>query len=351
MNLSKYDKWYSSFFNIFNPYKIFLYKIDSSIPMFDSTAYKHNFHHRFVYDKLFIAQSQMVPSGELNTATTFPIFIKPRWGHKTSSSKDCYKIKSREELQPFLRKKDMMWSSFIDAKESMTDFILINGEIVYQLTYIYSDAQYGFADVWKYISSENTPPDEVVEWVKKHMIGYTGPVNVQYRDTIIIEVGLRFARSGMYIESTNHKPLIDAINQMWVTKTWSVREDITITPFYSFKCWSPSPVICLLPQHAIDLLMKSSGAMDFYEYYFEPTGTHSTVFFQFLHKDFKKGMAIKKTIETLVLLINTIFVIALMGSLIYHKLWYVVVVLLVLSLLNSLVVIQSQITHQKQFIY
>jgi hypothetical protein len=85
----------------------------------------------------------------------------------------------------------------------MTDFFLINGEIVYQITYIYSEKQNGFADDWKFISPDNQPPPEIVDWVKRYMVGYTGPVNVQYRSTKIIEVGLRFARSGMYIECTN----------------------------------------------------------------------------------------------------------------------------------------------------
>ena len=32
-----------------------------------------------------------------------------------------------------------MWSEFIDAKEQMTDYFLINGQIVHQITYIYLD--------------------------------------------------------------------------------------------------------------------------------------------------------------------------------------------------------------------
>jgi hypothetical protein len=357
--MKEYDKKYSSWLGIFNPYETFHHKLNPKIPMFDLQAYKLNPRHRHVYDKLFVVQSQYIPGGELSDLknANFPIFIKPRWGHKTASSKDCYKIKSSEELKPHLHKKNMMWSSFIDAKEGMTDFILVNGEIVYQLTYEYSEKQYGFADVWKYISSENVPPYEVVEWVKKHLVGYTGPLNVQYRDTVIIEVGMRFARSGMYIESTNHKPLIDAINHMWETKTWSCREDLTIQPFYSFKCWSPCPVICLLPQHVIDMIMKSFGSMCFYEYYFEPTGKSSTVFFQFLHTDFETGMKLKVTIERLLLFINILFIGCCLMYIISHvlgmkykPLLWIVVALLILSLDNSLNVIYNQITHQKQFI-
>ena len=41
---------------------------------------------------------------------------------------------------------DMMWSEFIDANERMTDYILLNGKIVYQITYIYSESQNEFID-------------------------------------------------------------------------------------------------------------------------------------------------------------------------------------------------------------
>jgi hypothetical protein len=360
--MKELDSKYSALLRIFNPYDTFPYKLSKNIPQFDAHAYKLNPQHRRVYDKLFIVQSQHLPSGELEelrgqTNIEYPIFIKPRWGHKTASSKDCYKIKSYQDLEPHFKKPNMMWSSFLNAKEGMTDFILVNGEIVYQLTYVYSEKQYGFADVWKYVSSDNVPPSDVVQWVNKHMAGYTGPLNVQYRDTIIIEVGMRFARSGMYIESTGNKPLIDAINHMWQTKTWIVREEIKINPFYSFKCWSPIPVLCLLPQHVLDVIMNQFGAMSFYEYYFEPTGMHSTVFFQFLHQDFNKGMRLKHMIETLLLGLNFVYIatalLAVGGYLTnmnYKPFLVLWIALTILSADNSLNVLYNQVSHQKQFI-
>ena len=146
--IKKYDKSYSKLLRIFNPYETFPYKIHPKLPKFDITAYNLNPRHQFVYDKLFVADSQGMICGELKNAkdAEYPIFIKPRYGHKTSSSKNCYKIKSYEELKPFLSKKEMMWSEFVNSKESMTDFVLINGEIVYQITYVYSEKQNGFAD-------------------------------------------------------------------------------------------------------------------------------------------------------------------------------------------------------------
>jgi hypothetical protein len=360
MNLKKMDKFYSSRLCIFNPYETFKYKLNPDIPMFDARAHKINPRHRHVYDKLFIVQSQFIQGGELKDLKdpSFPIFIKPRWGHKTSSSKDCYKINSLEELKPHMHKKNMMWSEFIDATEGMTDFVIVDGEIVYQLTYVYSEKQHGFADVWKHISSENKPPDEVVSWVNKHMAHYTGPLNVQYRSSTIIEVGMRFARSGMYLESCAHKPLIDNINKMWETKTWTCREDLTITPFYSFKCWSPIPVFCLIPQHVLDLILHYFGAMPFYEYYFEPTGKHSIVFFQFLHHDFNTGMQLRKLLELLLSLVNISFILLCflctglyLAGLNYKPFAYVLMAMFILSMDNSLNVLYNQVVNQKQFIH
>ena len=48
--------------------------------------------------------------------------------------------------------------------------------------------------------SPKTPaPINIEYWVRDHINGHTGFVNVQYRKNKIIEVGLRPARAGMYI--------------------------------------------------------------------------------------------------------------------------------------------------------
>ena len=360
MDIKEYDKQYTKLLRILNPKDTVVYKLDPTMPATDSKAYKINPHYRILYDKLFIIQSQQLLGGELSELkhreVEYPIFIKPRYGHKTSSSKDCYKIKKKEDLEPHFHKKDMIWSEYIDATEGMTDFVLVNGEIVYQITYVYSKKQYGFADVWKYISSESLPPDEIVAWVHKHLQGYTGPLNVQYRDTKIIEVGLRFARRGMYIESAQHKELIESINHVWKHKTWNYRQDIVIDPFYSFKCYSPIPVVCMLPYHLISALLYYHGALPYSESYFEPTGKNSTIFYQFLHRDFEKGMRLKKIIECLESIINIgfLFILGLIMLFTILKikctwLWYILIVLFVLSMDNSLQIITKQITHQRQF--
>ena len=363
--LMKHDKAYSKALGINNPYTdSFDYRITKSIPDFDIQAYQMFPNHQFVYDKLFVAKSQNMKGGELGelenkTNITYPIFIKPRYGHKSASSKNCYKINRYSDLSPHFQKPEMMWSEFVDATESMTDFIIVNGQIVYQLTYIYSDKQHGFSDAWKYISTENTPPPAIIEWVNKNMTGYTGPLNVQYRSDKIIEVGMRFARGGIYLESTDNGVLVNNINQFWKNKTWDYKseEQLGFKPYYSFKCWSPFPIVYLLPQHIVDIIMKTSGCKKFYEFYFEPTGKGNLVFFQFLHEDFHKGMVVKKTIEALVIFLHIILLMLLVCSvaLILNNFSFGKILLLLFLLIyvttfdNSLNIIHNQIVNQKQF--
>ena len=97
--------------------------------------------------------------------------------------------------------------------------------------------------------------------------------------------------------------------------------------------------------------------MPFYEYYFEPTGKRSIIFFQFLHEDFEKGMKTKKQLE-LYMYILSLCIMALIGISIilflmnknYEYALYIVFLFFLLGLDNSLDVLCNQITHQKQFI-
>ena len=323
-SITIYEQPWCKMMGFFNPYvDPFNHFISKNIPDFDNQAFYKYKEHNFVYDKLWVVQSQGLLGGELknlkqNDNIKLPIFIKPRWGHETASSKNCFKIKSWEEIDQYKDMPDMMWSEFIDAKEQMTDYILINGQIVHQLTYVYSDSQNEFIDDWKYISPENKPIPKITDWVNRHMTGFTGAVNVQYRDDKIIEVGLRLARGGAYILSTKNKYLIENINNVVDNGLWdyTIQEKMYFTSFYSFKCYSTVPLLYVYPQYLIDYVMKKQNAMPFYEYYFEPAGKTGMVAFQFMHPNFDEGMKTKKHIENMLNFAQYLFIFFFIFSLI-----------------------------------
>lgn len=358
------DVEWCEFMDYFNPYEDpFKYVLSNSVPVYDKSAYDKYPKHNFVYDKLFIAKSQGIEAGKLENIKlknlNFPIFIKPRWGHKTSTSKNCIKINNPNELEKYKNYKNMMWSKFINENEGMTDYILQNGKIVYQLTYNYSPEQKGFTDVWKYISPANKPPPIVTEWINKYFLNYTGIVNAQYRGDIIIEISLRFARGGAYLNSTENKYLIENINNLIENNDWnySISDQMKFEPFWGFKCFTKIPILYLFSQHSLNKIMKHFGVMPFYEYYFEPTGKEGMVFLQFLHKDFNKGMEIKNKMEKLFNNTQLIFYFLLLLSitLIYidKKIGFSVLVILIVLLLtrflNPMTTLNNLYKAQKQY--
>lgn len=306
-SIVKFEQPWCKMMGFFNPYlDPFESFISKKIPDFDYQAFNKYTNHNFVYDKLWVAKSQGLLCGKLsnlkeNPNIPLPIFIKPRWGHETATSKNCYKIKSWAEIEQYRYIPDMMWSEFIDAKEQMTDYILLNGQIVYQITYVYSDSQNEFIDDWKFISPDNQPIPKITDWVKRNLPDFTGAVNVQYRDDKIIEVGLRLARGGAYILSTKNKYLIENINNVVERGQWDysiTKKQLYFDPFYSFKVYTSMPVVYIFPQYYLDDVMKRNDCMPFYEYYFEPAGKSGSVVIQFMHKDYEKGMKTKKYLET-----------------------------------------------------
>jgi len=103
--------------------------------------------------------------------------------------------------------------------------------------------------------------------------------------------------------------------------------------------------------------MKYGHSMPFYEYYFEPTGSHSIIFFQFLHKNFEEGMMLKDMLERIMLVFNGTFILLCMYAIVCFamgkKCWivvYVIIGMILSSCINSLDVLHNQVTHQKQFI-
>ena len=244
----------------------------------------------------------------------------------------------------------------------MTDFIMLNGKIVHQITYVYSDKQNGFSDDWKLVSPDSTPPANIVEWVILHLKEFTGVVNVQYRDAKIIEVGLRFARAGAYLVSTENATLINNINNIFIKKEWdyNLTKEMKFKPFYVYKCFTRLPIVYLFPQKLVDSFLQKRTTRPFYEYYFEPVGNSGMVFFQFMDDDFERGMQTKREIEkifdraqiAMYILITSAILLAGFTQWSYRYLFLLCVVLLFLTrFFNPIIANYKLYKGQKQSIF
>tara|TARA_Y100000992_G_scaffold298558_1_gene263922 strand:+ start:577 stop:1698 length:1122 start_codon:yes stop_codon:yes gene_type:complete len=315
--LVKYDEKWCNIMGFFNPYTDpFDVMFSKKIPMFDRQAFNMYPKYNFVYDKLWVCQSQNINCGTIEsidkfTEINYPIFIKPRWGHLSSSSKNCFKINSYNELKKYKKLKQMMWSEYIQGQEYMTDYLMVDGKIIYEISYSYSEKQTGYIEVWKYISPKNKSINTVTKWVTKNMSGYTGIVNVQCRNDSIIEVGLRMARGGAYIQSTDNDNIIKLINSVYNEDYNNImnKKKLNFKPYYAFKSYTQFPFFYIFPQYIIDFLTYSFDCKDFYEYYFEPNGNKGMVFFQFLHDNYDKGKRFNTFITSLLILMQIILII------------------------------------------
>jgi len=327
------DRW-CKIMGYFNPYlDPFTHHLQGDVPVYDSACYERYPEHNYVYDKLWVAQSQelaggtvveLIDSGDRDGAR-YPLFVKPRWGHKTSGSKHCRKVSSPQDLPSRAQavNQELIWSEYLPGREGMTDFVLVSGRVVYQMTHVYSTEQKGFADVWKHTSPDHTPPGQVQRWVEENLSGFTGIANVQYRDGVIIEVGLRPARTGAYFAATDNGPLLRSISRALSEGHWGFEDErlMRYTPFYSFKCHTQAPIVYTWPQHLLDLIMMGVTTRPFYEYYPEPTGREGMVFLQFMHDDLEEGKIACSYIEKLFTYTQW----AILGM------WIVVAIMLVLN--------------------
>lgn len=346
--LLKHEEKWCTMMGYTNPYlDPYDHHITISTVTGDHSAYRRFPENRHVYDKLWVAKTQGLRCGRLEeligkqSEIKYPIFIKPRWGHLSAGSKNCYKIDGEDRLMRYIDYPDMMWSEFIDGTEGMTDFLMLNGRIVWKITYKYSDEQNGFTDIYKYISLETPTPPNIEEWARDNVRGHTGFVNVQYRKNKIIEVGLRPARSGMYLIGADcpalSKNIYNVIDRMfWDT---SIESDIKFKPFYVYKCYTRMPVVYLWPQTVLDTMIRKMTDMPLYEYYFEPVNNEGIVFFQFMHQNHTTGMRVKKFVEIL-FAITQLFFIFIMILIVYilfkrpNRINYIIVAMFIIIWLS-----------------
>ena len=95
--LPKEEEW-CNFMNYSNPYlDPYDHHITDLAVVGDREAYIKFPENKHVYDKLFVAKSQNLACGQLEelkgreNSVNYPIFIKPRYGHLSAASKNCYK--------------------------------------------------------------------------------------------------------------------------------------------------------------------------------------------------------------------------------------------------------------------
>ena len=107
--LLNYEETWCKKMGYFNPYiDKFTTHLTNKMPFYDGECYKRYPRFKRVYDKLWVVKSQGLIGGRLEKLkgkedkVVYPIFIKPRWGHLSASSKNCFKVNDADELKKYV---------------------------------------------------------------------------------------------------------------------------------------------------------------------------------------------------------------------------------------------------------
>jgi hypothetical protein len=163
------------------------------IPTDDPLAYRLFPAHRWIYSRLRICETQGLEHGPHGIAPCrFPVFSKPIYnlrgmgvGGKLLRSLDEYQ---RAETPGHL------WMPFLTGRHVSSDVAVVDGVPAWWRHTTGEARGDGTFDYWT-VLAESLPAVEerTGAWLRRHLRGYSGFVNVETIDGTIIEAHLRFA--------------------------------------------------------------------------------------------------------------------------------------------------------------
>lgn len=166
---------------------------DVRIPTEDADAWAWFPAHRWVYNKLAVAESQGLDCGPHGVAPrSFPVFSKPIMNLKGMGDGSVV-LKSARDYETQYRA-GHMWMTLLDGEHVSTDCAVVDGSPRWWRHTTGEPLVDGAFDYWT-VHADGRPDLETTleAWLAKQFAAYTGMVNFETIGGRIIEVHLRFA--------------------------------------------------------------------------------------------------------------------------------------------------------------
>jgi hypothetical protein len=166
---------------------------DVVIPTDDPLAYRLFPAHRWVYSKLRICETQGLEHGPHGIAPArFPVFSKPIYNLRGMGVGGRL-LRSRREYE-LAETPGHLWMPFLTGPHVSSDVAVVDGEPAWWRHTRGAARGDGTFDYWA-VLAEPLPAVEVAAgaWLRRHLGGYSGFVNVETIGGTIIEAHLRFA--------------------------------------------------------------------------------------------------------------------------------------------------------------
>jgi hypothetical protein len=190
---------------------------DVRIPTDDTDAYKFNPRHRWIYDKLRVAQSQGLDCGLYGSPPArYPVFCKPVTNLKGMGAGSCVLQDERgyhENCKP-----GDFWMKLLSGEHVSSDWAVVRGATVWCRHTLGIPVIAGTFDYWV-IQARARPSLERYcrDWIQAHLPDYTGMLNIETIGGRIIEAHLRFSDQWPDVYG---RRWLDALVRLYQHHTW-----------------------------------------------------------------------------------------------------------------------------------
>ena len=188
-----------------------------NIPTEDSDAWVWYPEHRWVYDKIAIALSQglgAAPHGVM--PSQFPVFSKPITNLR-GMGVASRALHSASDYAQWLTA-GHMWMTRLEGCHVSSDAAVVEGEPRWWRHVTGAPSRDGTFDYW----TVHAGPDRAIEeycgaWIRAHLAGYTGILNVETIDGRIIEAHLRMSDQWPDLYGAGW---VDAVIRLYHRRAW-----------------------------------------------------------------------------------------------------------------------------------
>ncbi|HMK87721.1 MAG TPA: hypothetical protein VK437_17280 [Steroidobacteraceae bacterium] len=163
------------------------------IPTDDVDGYKFNPRHRWIYNKLLVAQSQGLECGLHDSPPPrYPVFCKPVTNLKGMGAGSCV-LEDERDYRLRCSAGDF-WMKLLSGDHVSTDWAVVQGETSWCRHSLGIPGVGGTFDYWVVEAGARPRLERYCrEWIREHLSDYTGMINIETIGGRIIEAHLRFA--------------------------------------------------------------------------------------------------------------------------------------------------------------
>jgi hypothetical protein len=222
-------------------------KTTANITTEDTDAWQRYPAHRWVYDKLDVALSQKLEAGPHGTPPPrFPVFSKPIVNLK-GMGVGSRVLHSQADYDRYSAP-GHFWMTLLDGRHVSSDLAVVDGVPRWWRHVTGKPAAEGTFDYW----TIHDGPDAGIEdrcgaWVRSHLAGYTGMLNLETIGGTIIEVHLRFADQWPDLYGAGW---LDAVARLYESGAWDFA-DADRRSGYSAVLFGPNGVRYRHPPPAV----------------------------------------------------------------------------------------------------